>query len=376
MTITSITDRSSSLLRIYRTKGASKALEAFAKSISPHPYDTWIDILSDEIYNGKHISLPIKTRVKLLRQGFPSYLYNFYEFNNGNNPSHYLDEYARRGFTGRINDDPDLLADKERFYRQLSTSGYGDYAPKAYGKIVEGEYESDTASAILSLLYSKERLVVKMKRGSGGNYVYICTKTNGGVTINGSDLTESEFMQFIAGLDGYLVQEYVDQAGYLDNINPNSANTIRILTIHPEGGSPFIAVAVQRMGTSKSRGFDNFSQGGLSAEINIKTGELSKAVRPENSMKPYWYDTHPNTGTQIEGYEIPEWDAICDQLLQIARSLPEVKYAGWDVLITEPGEFILIEANSQSDVDLLQVHKPLLADDNVREFYANNGVPI
>ena len=45
---------------------------------------------------------------------------------------------------------------------------------------------------------------------------------------------------------------------------------------------------------------------------------------------------------------------------------------GWDVIVDESGEPIVIEANTGTDVDLLQVHRPLLADRRVAEVVARH----
>jgi hypothetical protein len=57
----------------------------------------------------------------------------------------------------------------------------------------------------------------------------------------------------------------------------------------------------------------------------------------------------------------------------MAQSVPYIPYIGWDVVITETG-FRVIEGNANSDVDLLQVHKPLLVDPKIREFYRSYGM--
>jgi hypothetical protein len=47
--------------------------------------------------------------------------------------------------------------------------------------------------------------------------------------------------------------------------------------------------------------------------------------------------------------------------------------AGWDVLVRADGTPVLLEANGNSDVNLLQVHGGLLADPAVRRFYERVG---
>ena len=108
----------------------------------------------------------------------------------------------------------------------------------------------------------------------------------------------------------YIVTEYVNQSDFLNNIYPHSANTMRILVMNPEDSDPFIARSVLRIGTDRSGVFDNFSQGGLSVEINLKNGELSPAASRISPGNLKWYKKHPDTNTIIKGSTIPQWKIL------------------------------------------------------------------
>ena len=45
---------------------------------------------------------------------------------------------------------------------------------------------------------------------------------------------------------------------------------------------------------------------------------------------------HPDTHLPIEGY-IPNWDKILKDILEIAESLKQIEYFGFDIAITEDG---------------------------------------
>ncbi len=85
------------------------------------------------------------------------------------------------------------------------------------------------------------------------------------------------------------------------------------------------------------------------------------------------YSYHPDTKQQIEGVHIPGWKSMTACLLAVLTQIPCLKYVGWDIIMTDDG-FVLLEGNNCSDVNLLQVHRPLLADSRVRAFYEHHGV--
>lgn len=79
-------------------------------------------------------------------------------------------------------------------------------------------------------------------------------------------------------------------------------------------------------------------------------------------------------GARIEGVEVPRWQAIRDEILNMAAALPETPYLVWDLMVTSPGEFVVIEANNSAAVRFPQLHRPLLADPRVRKFYEYHNV--
>ena len=65
---------------------------------------------------------------------------------------------------------------------------------------------------------------------------------------------------------------------------------------------------------------------------------------------------HPITGKQILGYQIPYWEECKKFAEKAARHIPTVRYVGWDIVIMENGDFLLIEGNDNADHDFQQLH--------------------
>jgi hypothetical protein len=218
--------------------------------------------------------------------------------------------------------------------------------------------------------------VLKPVYGFGGRDVLVCrTAADGGVRVDGEATTRAAFERRVDGLDGYLVTAHVEQADYAARLYPDAVNTLRVLTLRdPDTGEPFVADAVQRIGTDRSAPVDNWSRGGLSAAVR-DDGTLSAAARWDGDAgRLRRHAAHPDTGATVEGVRVPGWPAVRDGVLAMAEAVPQLPRVGWDVVATGDGAFTLLEVNAHAGVETLQIHRPHLADPRVRRFYEAHGV--
>jgi hypothetical protein len=112
----------------------------------------------------------------------------------------------------------------------------------------------------------------------------------------------------------------------------------------------------------------------MTAGIELETGLLGRlAAIPGYNFPPpgavRWSDTHPDTGAQVSGTQVPHWDAVRREVLRVMTTMHGCHCIGWDVVVTAGG-FEIIEGNNRPDVHQLQVHGPLLVDDRVRRVLA------
>lgn len=318
--------------------------------------------------------LPFRTCLRMWRQGFLSesaVIYGIGETGGGG----YLSDAARFLRTPGIDGRYSLLLDDKELFETV----FSPRAPvprilasiSASGRVrrPDGEVGGDW---LLELLGQRKALVLKPPGGGGGHGVLIVRETEAGVDVNGSPLTRSALRERAAALRGYIVTEFIEQARYAAEIYPWTTNSIRVVTmIDPDEGVPFVPVAVHRFGTRRSAPADNWTQGGLSALVQ-ETGTLGPGVGYPASGSLEWCDRHPDTGSPIAGVRVPRWEEVLTGIAHLAGAFPHLPYVGWDVVVTEAG-YSVIEGNSNTDVNLLQVHGPLLRDERVRRFYAAHG---
>jgi len=216
------------------------------------------------------------------------------------------------------------------------------------------------------------KLVFKPSSEGRGRGVFILKYLEGTMLLDESPITEKQLNEKIFSLNEYIIVEFLEQGKYSEKLAPKSTNTIRMVTIiDPDTNKPHLATAVQRIGRDVSYPVDNWNRGGLCAEVNIKTGRLSSAATRETHQRLLaWYDIHPDTGSQIEGTKVPDWEQVKKEILETASRMAYYKFMSWDVVALDKG-IAVIEADTVSGIETLQVHKPLLLDKKVRHCLEN-----
>jgi hypothetical protein len=320
------------------------------------------------------IRLPFRQTLFAWRHGFlrKSVLLNGI---NNQNVKNYLSDFNRYCKSPRINRGFSVALDNKVIFERFF-SNFPGYVPENYFLIrnhkvlnTSESYYLRSAQDIVDLIFAKGAMVIKPNSGGGGRDIHIYKCENNTLFHNQKPVTPEEAASNILKLNDFLGCEFIKHDDYANHVFPHSTNTFRILTMwNYQENEPFIAIAVHRFGCNRTIPIDNFSQGGVSALININNGVLGKAVTLAPPSQVLWSSNHPDTGVPIEGIQVPDWDNIKEQILLIAKSLPFIPYIGWDIIKTREGIKIL-EANSHSGMTTLQVHAPLLSIPHVREFY-------
>jgi hypothetical protein len=322
--------------------------------------------------------LPATRQLQVWRHGFyanHSLLYDFDRFGF----DAYVSDVQRATRLGSLNESPqrELLDDKLAtflYLREVRTP-----TPLLFGFAHEGHPVLFDGAAdgggLRGLLEQQGRLIVKPRGGSGGVGVSLLEHRGEQVLMNGRAVED-----VAATLGGRIViSEVVEQHRYAREVFAGATNTLRVLTLRdPRDGEPFVAFAIQRFGTERSKPVDNTSHGGVTAQVDLATGTLGRlaSISGYNFAEPgpaRWSDAHPDTGTVVTGTRVPHWDEIAEGVRALMGSMLGCHCIGWDVVVTPDG-FSVIEGNNRPDVHQLQVHRPLLVDDRVRRFFAHHGV--
>ncbi len=144
----------------------------------------------------------------------------------------------------------------------------------------------------------------------------------------------------------YLLEEEIKQHDYVNKINPNAVNTFRIITLYKDGVCHVIANSFR-----------------ISLDLNPAIQCRDSYMRLSEDGKPLCkfidddgviYDKHPLTGFDFNSIDkIPFVKEAYSMVKEAALLVPEIRYIGWDVAITNDGPCI-IEGNEFPSYGLVQ----------------------
>lgn len=132
----------------------------------------------------------------------------------------------------------------------------------------------------------------------------------------------------------FIVQCVVKQHKILNDIHPNSVNTIRVITILIKNKVNVLSSCL-RMGCRGSR-VDNISSSGVSCGI-LGDGRLRSVGYDLNGNKVF---QHPD-GYKFDDCVVPGYDLIIKDIEKAAIRVPQFGVVSWDFAVNEEGTPVL-----------------------------------
>lgn len=229
---------------------------------------------------------------------------------------------------------------------------------------------------------NKFQFVLKHIGGGGGKYVIITEdiKLVDGepefINTAGTVYTAAEIdvllQKEFAGLQGFLLEERLELHPEISKIAAGGLSSVRMYSLTDHQGEPHIKFGYLRIG-AKDQPTDHIFNGGFVVPIHLESGKMKKAmIREGNSVE--WRSAHPETEVSIEEKLVPQWQAVLDLCRQAARCSPDLRWVGWDIVLTPSGP-VLLEGNVGNTISNLQMmFGGFIENGLLREWQHNLGI--
>lgn len=245
-----------------------------------------------------------------------------------------------------------LSRNKYLAHRILENTGvrkselYCYYEPE--GRVFDSNEIGSNVADILRILKAKDvkQCVIKDTENSHGEGVIVAKEIEylnddcRFIYFNGKSALLSE----VLGKHPLIFEGLIKQTAQFASFNASSVNTVRFMTtLMPNGEAKVIATFI-KIGRAGSC-VDNAGAGGnVDVCIDTETGEIKYAIQYDGWHKISEIEKHPDSGTQLNGVVIENWEQIKAEVIRFQQAMPWCKAAGWDIAITDEGPLV-IEVN-------------------------------
>ena len=227
------------------------------------------------------------------------------------------------------------------------------YAVRTRGKMRDRSGRPLDSAGVLALVREKGQAIIKPYDRGKGLGVHRFGYRDGRYYMDAKEVDEATAARAMDTKQNWYMSEVIEQHAYSDGLYDKTVNTIRMITFRDPKTQQFkLFYAVHRIGISKTIPVDNASQGSIVCKIDLDTGRLSYG-RTLHDLTVY--ETHPDSGTRFEDVTIPDWQALKEEIVALSERFPYLNFIAWDVVKLRDGTNCVIEANTSSGVNIVQL---------------------
>lgn len=204
-------------------------------------------------------------------------------------------------------------------------------------------------------LRSLEGFVIKPSNGSAGNGIVVIAGREGDewIGVSGRRYRIEDLRRHIADIifgvfshdkqDAAIIEQRIVQHSVINNLFEHGLADVRVILFHHKP-----VLTMSRVPTLMSDGKANLHQGAVGIGIDLQSGRSYRAM-----LKGEPITTHPDSGAELIGVEIPFWAEIMHHARSIAEAVP-LKYIGIDIAIAAQGP-VLLEINARPGLEIQNV---------------------
>ena len=245
------------------------------------------------------------------------------------------DEERSTYLTGRINNEIIKKYNNKEYWHLFSDKTEFNKLFKEYLGREYLDLRTSTFKEFKEFISNKDKIIAKPIDACGGKGIDV-------IEIDKTKLKNEynvlKIYNKIMKNEQFLVEEYIIQNSKLNELYNGSVNSLRILTFLDDNGEVHIMNSILKIGNSGN--VDNFSSGGMYTFVNDEGVVYVPAIDEKGNI----YSKHPVSKENILGFHIPNYKYVLPFVTHLAKIVPEVRYIGWDIVITEKS-ILVIEGN-------------------------------
>lgn len=305
---------------------------------------------------------------------FPDTYFIFCHFLTDYQGNEFLESFIPQGAYGRISrgaiesSDYKILINDKVLFHEIMTQ-YGLPVPEMLITYKNNHWFINNKLVQLEDIdkflsnYNENSIFIKLSSEGAARGVFVMKKVDNQWTINNQKVTALDLEQKY-GERGFFLERKLVQEPILSSFNPDTVNTIRVLTLN-NGKEVKIVSAAVRFGRQGAY-VDNMHAGGLAVSIDIKTGLMENYGGRRFDVNHYY--EHPDSHLIFKDVAVPQWREIIDLVHHTLALLPQFRSVGFDIVTTSNGPLIL-EINTGAGMDLAQVGKKNGIANEFKEYF-------
>ena len=275
------------------------------------------------------------------RYGAGYYDYQIFQFYNLTPAQRktYVTRFISKKFNMFMNDVNycDLFDNKDEFYAR-----FGEFTGRSFLDLSKATKED-----VAKFVEGKARIFCKPRSKTCGI---------GCERLDIADFKDTDALyDYLMSHDFYTIEDVIVNHPDVRRLYDNAVNSMRIITLLDDNKQVHVLYIVQKIGLNGSV-IDNNC---MFSPVDIETGKIKYPAHAGDTPLGIIYEKHPNTGITIQGYQLPMVKEAVEMVRKAALIVPQVRYVGWDVAVTENGP-IIIEGNTYCAHDFWQLppHTP------------------
>lgn len=245
------------------------------------------------------------------------------------------DEERSTYLTGRYNNEIIKKYNKKEYWHILSdkvefNNKFRNYLGRDFIDLKTASFKD-----FKEFISNKDKIIVKPVNSCGGKGIEVISLDKDKLK---NEYNILKIYNKIVKNEQFLVEEYIVQNKELSRLYDKSVNSLRVLTFLDDKGKVHIMNTILKIGNNGD--VDNFSSGGMYTFVN----EQGQVYVPAIDEKGNIFSKHPISKENILGFNVPNYDLVLPFVTELAKMVPEVRYIGWDIVLTEEG-ILVIEGN-------------------------------